>query len=47
MASMPTVKRIDVPGRDEERLAKWIPIVVPAFAVLLVFLVYMIMATVE
>ena len=25
-------------------LAKWIPIVVPAFAVLLVFLIYMIMA---
>ena len=31
---------------DDERLLKWIPIVIPMFAVLLVFLVYVIEATV-
>ena len=41
---MPTVKHVQVPDSAEDRLAKWVPIVVPAFAVLLVFLVYVIMA---
>jgi hypothetical protein len=44
---MPTVKRVEVPDRDEDQLARWVPIVVPALAVLMVFLVYVIMAGVE
>ena len=47
MGVMPSVKHLEVPDRAEDRLAKWIPIVVPALAVLLVFLIYVIMAGVE
>jgi hypothetical protein len=47
MVIMPVVKHIEAHDPGEDKLAKWLPIVVPAFAVLLVFLVYMIMATME
>jgi len=46
MGSMAVEKHIEVPLRDEDKLARWIPIVVPAFAVMLVFLIYMILAAV-
>ena len=32
----------ELPERDDERFVKWIPVVVPLFAVLIVFLVYVI-----
>jgi hypothetical protein len=47
MVTMPTVRHVDTHDHGGDKLAKWIPIVVPAFAVLLVFLVYVIMATME